>query len=416
MRSRGFSTGARSATASCSNGRPPTAPARMAHHHRNATFRQLLIISGLSAPLTIVLLLEGEFAPTSVFVILLGGFAAADALAGAARRSRARGRSSARTRRSSCAAWRARPGASSTIWWARQSNWLPPDNYAAGAAGGGGAAHVAHQHRSLAHLRTGGARFRLSDGRTNCAWRCSHTMETLGRLERYEGHLLNWYDTRTLEPLNPRYVSTVDSGNLIAALWVLQQGLPRYAARADHRVTSGLRGLSDTLSILEEKCGDDPSATVALHALRRLLRGAQREGHELIAPLPHGARRRCRSCGKRSAGTLPRATNGLTGPRVSPPNWLRGPAPRIAICAGWKRWPRRPIPHCSRSARTRSGCAAGHCTRCLRWTALADRATGLWWIRFWPGEASRAAAGTGRVAGSAGRRIREPPAPTRRKR
>ena len=54
--------------------------------------------------------------------------------------------------------------------------------------------------------------------------RCSHTMATLGRLERYEGHLLNWYDTQTLEPLAPRYVSTVDSGNLIASLWVLEQG------------------------------------------------------------------------------------------------------------------------------------------------------------------------------------------------
>ena len=41
-----------------------------AHHHRKATFRQLLVISGLSAPLTIGLLAEGEFAPTSFFVIL----------------------------------------------------------------------------------------------------------------------------------------------------------------------------------------------------------------------------------------------------------------------------------------------------------------------------------------------------------
>ena len=43
------------------------------------------------------------------------------------------------------------------------------------------------------------------------------------KLERCEGHLLNWYNTRTLEPLQPQYVSTVDSGNLIASLWVLAQ-------------------------------------------------------------------------------------------------------------------------------------------------------------------------------------------------
>ncbi len=53
--------------------------------------------------------------------------------------------------------------------------------------------------------------------------RCSATMETLRKLERCEGHILNWYDTRTLEPLQPPYVSTVDSGNLIASLWVLAQ-------------------------------------------------------------------------------------------------------------------------------------------------------------------------------------------------
>ena len=40
-------------------------------------------------------------------------------------------------------------------------------------------------------------------------------METIGKLERHEGHLLNWYDIQTLAPLKPRYVSTVDSGNLL---------------------------------------------------------------------------------------------------------------------------------------------------------------------------------------------------------
>jgi len=36
--------------------------------------------------------------------------------------------------------------------------------------------------------------------------------KTIGKLERYEGHLLNWYDVKTLTPLEPRYVSAVDSG------------------------------------------------------------------------------------------------------------------------------------------------------------------------------------------------------------
>ncbi|MGE5207163.1 MAG: glucoamylase family protein, partial [Chlamydiota bacterium] len=50
------------------------------------------------------------------------------------------------------------------------------------------------------------------------------TLHTVRRLPRYRGHLLNWYDTRTLVPLPPMFVSCVDSGNLIASFWTLQQG------------------------------------------------------------------------------------------------------------------------------------------------------------------------------------------------
>jgi hypothetical protein len=55
--------------------------------------------------------------------------------------------------------------------------------------------------------------------------RTRQTLETLGRMERYRGHFYNWYDTRTLQPLPPRYVSTVDSGNLASNLLVLRSGL-----------------------------------------------------------------------------------------------------------------------------------------------------------------------------------------------
>ena len=59
----------------------------------------------------------------------------------------------------------------------------------------------------------------------------THTMETIGKLERYEGHLLNWYDIQTLTPLEPRYVSAVDSGNLLGALWSLEHGLDELIQR-----------------------------------------------------------------------------------------------------------------------------------------------------------------------------------------
>ncbi len=51
-----------------------------------------------------------------------------------------------------------------------------------------------------------------------------NTLATLESLERHRGHLFNWYDGRTLAPLPPKFVSTVDNGNLVASLWTLEQG------------------------------------------------------------------------------------------------------------------------------------------------------------------------------------------------
>ena len=50
------------------------------------------------------------------------------------------------------------------------------------------------------------------------------TLATVSSLTKHRGHVLNWYDTRTLQPLAPLFVSSVDSGNLLASLWTLQQG------------------------------------------------------------------------------------------------------------------------------------------------------------------------------------------------
>jgi len=55
--------------------------------------------------------------------------------------------------------------------------------------------------------------------------RLANTMKTIRRLELYQGHLLNWYDIGSLDPLEPRYVSGVDSGNLLGALVALERGL-----------------------------------------------------------------------------------------------------------------------------------------------------------------------------------------------
>ncbi|MDR1464563.1 MAG: hypothetical protein LBJ11_04605 [Oscillospiraceae bacterium] len=62
------------------------------------------------------------------------------------------------------------------------------------------------------------------------ARRLDRMVRSIERLERWNGHLLNWYDTRSLRPLEPRYVSTVDSGNFLICVTALAQGLAEYQA------------------------------------------------------------------------------------------------------------------------------------------------------------------------------------------
>ena len=82
--------------------------------------------------------------------------------------------------------------------------------------------------------------------------RTQSTFDTLTQMERYRGHFFNWYNTRTLAPLTPRYVSTVDSGNLAGHLLVLGSGLRKLmdSEILPRRVFDGLR---DTLGVLLEE-------------------------------------------------------------------------------------------------------------------------------------------------------------------
>ena len=85
--------------------------------------------------------------------------------------------------------------------------------------------------------------------------RCYSTLVTMRALDRYRGHLYNWYDTITLKPLKPLYISTVDSGNLGGHLITLKAGL---LALPDERVISALvfSGMEDTLNVLHEAIGE----------------------------------------------------------------------------------------------------------------------------------------------------------------
>lgn len=53
--------------------------------------------------------------------------------------------------------------------------------------------------------------------------RLERTLSTIQKMPKMNGHLFNWYDTQNLEPLYPKYISTVDSGNLAGHLLVLKQ-------------------------------------------------------------------------------------------------------------------------------------------------------------------------------------------------
>ncbi len=101
--------------------------------------------------------------------------------------------------------------------------------------------------------------------------RVDRTLHTLERLERFRGHFYNWYDTTTLEPLTPRYVSTVDSGNLAAHLLVLAQGLRELAEQQEPNPQTH-DGLDASFQILRDTLAQErvPLPAAALEFEARL--------------------------------------------------------------------------------------------------------------------------------------------------
>ncbi|HET9405127.1 MAG TPA: glucoamylase family protein, partial [Burkholderiales bacterium] len=89
--------------------------------------------------------------------------------------------------------------------------------------------------------------------------RTANALHTMAALERHQGHFYNWYDTRSLKPLLPLYISSVDSGNLAGHLLTLRPGL---LALPDHRILGPrlFEGLSDTLGVLMDAAGQSASA------------------------------------------------------------------------------------------------------------------------------------------------------------
>jgi hypothetical protein len=128
--------------------------------------------------------------------------------------------------------------------------------------------------------------------------RTHNTLATMQRLERYRGHFYNWYETRTLKPLLPLYVSSVDSGNLAGHLLTLGSGLREQADAAIFR-PEVLAGLRDTVRILKGCCRENPAlneldaalqaAPVNLRAAFDLLTKVQRMAAMTAAGIEHEA-------------------------------------------------------------------------------------------------------------------------------
>ncbi|MBA4384831.1 MAG: hypothetical protein C0410_08850, partial [Anaerolinea sp.] len=129
-------------------------------------------------------------------------------------------------------------------------HWLPPDHFQESPVG-----IIAHQTSptNIGLLLTSTlAAYDLGYlDQLALATRLSTTMDSLDQLERYQGHFLNWYDTQTLQPLRPRYVSTVDSGNLAASFIVTSQACKDILGQPIFRWDLW-QGYLDTLSNLSE--------------------------------------------------------------------------------------------------------------------------------------------------------------------
>ncbi len=155
-----------------------------------------------------------------------------------------------------------------------ETHWLPPDNYQE-------APKVALAERTSPtniglFLISAVAAYDLNYfGATGLLTRIDGTTEALLRMRRFRGHLFNWYSTQDLSVLEPAYVSTVDSGNLMAALLIcrsalleIEQTLPPHL-RAAAALGDIVANIEETLSTNGNR-GDGPEAEHVLEILTRI--------------------------------------------------------------------------------------------------------------------------------------------------
>lgn len=114
------------------------------------------------------------------------------------------------------------------------------------------------------------------------------TLATVDRMEKHRGHLYNWYDNRTLEPVKPLFVSTVDNGNLLSSLWTLKHGCIEAAQRP---LFGGnlWKGIHDHVELLAELAAKKPRIPAFYRAmidLKQRFEALPAAGTEWIRALP----------------------------------------------------------------------------------------------------------------------------------
>jgi cyclic beta-1,2-glucan synthetase len=182
-----------------------------------------------------------------------------------------------------------------------EDRWLPPDHFQEHPRG-----LVAHNtsptNIGLMLLSTLSARDLGYIGLMEFSLRIRDSFDSMDAMERVRGHFLNWYDTRTFAPLPPRYISTVDSGNLAACLIILREGcleipmtpllkweglldtlnLLTYALEQNNLgdAASELRGVIDSLSAQVEALNDPNKFSVS--ALMKLFQDSNAELENML--------------------------------------------------------------------------------------------------------------------------------------
>ena len=102
--------------------------------------------------------------------------------------------------------------------------------------------------------------------------RSSMTLNTMATMEKYRGHLFNWYAIRNLAPLSPRYISTVDSGNLLGHLYTLRtllENAPSTPFATEHHKTSILARIEAVLRERDAIPAEDAAILTTLNAALR---------------------------------------------------------------------------------------------------------------------------------------------------